>query len=89
MQSIVLTAEQGWIVLAKIRRRRMIVAKVSVYDDETGEVYVRDKIIPPSDIDQDYDDLSTAYAFGFHLRVLNKNLDDILKGDKDEQKSNN
>ena len=60
----------------------MIVAKVSVYDDETGEVYARDKIIPPCDIDHDYDDLSTVYAFGFHLRVLNKNLDDVLKGDE-------
>lgn len=59
----------------------MIVAKISVYDDETGIVYARDKIITPSDIDHDYDDLSTGYAFGFHLRVLNKNLDDILKGE--------
>ena len=57
----------------------MIVAKVSVYDDETGKVYAKDKIIAPSKTDYDYDELSTGYMFGFHLRILNSDLDDILK----------
>lgn len=46
-------------------------AIVTVFDEETGRVYAKDKLIHPAKEDQDFDDLSTGYVFAFHLRVLN------------------
>lgn len=46
-------------------------AIVTVFDEETGRVFAKDKLIYPVKEDQDFDDLSTGYAFAFHLRVLN------------------
>lgn len=49
----------------------MVVAKIEVFDDETGRVYAKDKLIQPVKENLDFDDLSTSYLFAFHLRVLN------------------
>lgn len=49
----------------------MVVAKIEVFDDETGRVYAKNQLIHPVKEDQDFDDISTSYLFAFKIRVLN------------------
>jgi len=46
-----------------------IVAKIDIYDDETGKYYAKDYVMPPTKTDKSYEDLSMGYFFGFHIRI--------------------
>lgn len=52
-------------------------AFITIFDEETGEELVKDKLIPPSAEDMDYDTMIKTYAFMFKIQR-------IEKGDKDE-----
>lgn len=49
----------------------MVVAKIEVFDDETGQVFAKDKLIQPVKENLDFDVPSTSYLFAFKIRVLN------------------
>ena len=53
----------------------MIVAKVDVYDSESGRYFCMNKLIEPMMNDADFDDLSTTYTFGFKIRISNKEVE--------------
>lgn len=53
-------------------------AIVTIIDEETGEEIVKDRLIPPSAEDMDYDTMIRTYAFTFKIQR-------IEKGDEDGQ----
>ena len=57
-------------------------AIVTIFDEETGEELVKDRLIQPSAEDMDYDTMIRTYAFIFKFQR-------IEKGDNNEQKQNN
>ena len=46
-------------------------AKITIFDEETGREFVKDKVIEPTIMDKDYDDFSTTYRFDFRLCIIN------------------
>lgn len=46
-----------------------IVAKVDIFDDETGKEYVQNKLIHPTVSDTDFDDLCESHLFAFRIRI--------------------
>ena len=47
-------------------------AIVTIIDEETGEELVKDKLIPPSAEDMDYDTMIRTYVFIFKFQRIEK-----------------
>ena len=51
-------------------------AIVTIIDEETGEELVKDKLIPPSAEDMDYDTMIKTYAFIFKIQRIERELEE-------------
>lgn len=51
-------------------------AIITIIDEETGEEIVKDKIIPPSAEDMDYDTMIKTYAFIFKIQRIERELEE-------------
>lgn len=47
-------------------------ALITIFDEETGEEIVKDKLIPPSAEDMDYDTMIRTYMFAFKIQRIEK-----------------
>ena len=51
-------------------------AIITIIDEETGEEIVKDKLIPPSVEDIDYDTMIKTYAFIFKIQRIERELEE-------------
>ena len=47
-------------------------AVITIFDEETGEELVKDRLIPPSAENMDYDTMIKTYAFMFKIQRIER-----------------
>lgn len=59
-------------------------AKITVFDEETGQVFAEDKLIMPTAENINIDLMSTEYVFAFKIRTIpNKFLENVIEPNDD------
>ena len=61
-----------------------VVAKVDIFDDETGKVYTQGMLVHPTISDTDYDDLCESYLFAFRIRIAKDPKEPTFGGDGEQ-----